>query len=389
MLFKLALRNIFGNGWRSLINMIIIAIMVIGMIWMEAMYYSWIALAKTQQKEWEYAAGMFRVESYDPFDAFSWKESQAPISPELMQAINEGKAVPTLLSPAVIYPRQSMLPTLVKGIPAGQNLLKFPSGKLAGEAEGYVPAIVGTAMAKSTQLEEGEVFTLRVKDSQGAFNTLDLKLVEIMQTPVPTLDIGTVWIDLQRLQELKLQPDMASTVVFNDPVLARLSVPGFKYISEKEFFSWLGEIMKTENMSKYMIYGLLMFLAMLAIFDAQALAVFKRRKEIGTLAALGMTKGRIIRLFTLEGTFYSLFGIVLGLILGFPLFRYFAVKGYVLPEGYDDFGIAGFSEPVIYQYPIEIFINVIGWIMLITIIVSWFAARRISSLSPVDALRGK
>jgi len=43
MIFKLALRNIIGNGWRSLINMAVIAIIFIGMVWMEAMYHSWIA----------------------------------------------------------------------------------------------------------------------------------------------------------------------------------------------------------------------------------------------------------------------------------------------------------------------------------------------------------
>ncbi|MFO8144628.1 MAG: FtsX-like permease family protein [Candidatus Syntrophosphaera sp.] len=389
MIFKLALRNIIGNGWRSLINMAVIAIIFIGMVWMEAMYHSWIALAKTQQKEWEFASGMLRSDEYDPYDAFTWEDSHAPLGAEIQAAVEEGKAVPTLLSPAVIYPHQRQLSALVKGIPHDQKLLEFPTGVLTGRADGYVPCVIGSMMAKTTRLEEGDVFTMRVKDSQGAFNTLDLKLVEVMRIPVPNLDMNTVWMDLAELRELKQLPNSATTVVFADEELVTLEVDGFRRITEKEYFSYLDEIMQTENFSKYMIYGLIMFLAMIAIFDTQALALFKRRKEIGTFSALGMTKRRIIWLFTVEGALYSVFGIILGAILGFPLFFHFARTGYVMPEGYEDFGVAGFTDAIKFEYPPSIMISVVFWILLITVIVSWFAARRISRLKVTEVLKGK
>ncbi|MDZ4182569.1 MAG: hypothetical protein U1B83_06815, partial [Candidatus Cloacimonadaceae bacterium] len=92
MIFKLALRNIIGNGWRSLINMFIIALVMVGMVWMQAMYYSWVRLAITQQKEWEFGEGMLRVKSFDPFDAFSWEDSHAPLPDRLAELTRDGKA---------------------------------------------------------------------------------------------------------------------------------------------------------------------------------------------------------------------------------------------------------------------------------------------------------
>ncbi len=83
MIFKLALRNIIGNGWRSLINMVIIAIVMIGMIWMQAMYYSWFNLAEKQMGEWEIGAGQYQQVNYERFDAFSWDKSFAEIPLEL------------------------------------------------------------------------------------------------------------------------------------------------------------------------------------------------------------------------------------------------------------------------------------------------------------------
>jgi Tfp pilus assembly protein PilV len=83
MLYKLALRNIIGNGWRSLINMVIIAIVMIGMIWMQAMYYSWFNLAEKQMREWEIGDGQYQQADYKRFDAFSWDKCFAEIPPEL------------------------------------------------------------------------------------------------------------------------------------------------------------------------------------------------------------------------------------------------------------------------------------------------------------------
>jgi len=146
MIFRLALKNIIGNGWRSLINILIIAIVMIGMIFMESMYHSWTLLAKTQQKEWEFGKGMFRVNSYDPFDAFSWDKSFEPLPDELRPVIERQEAVPILFSPGVIYPGGRMIPCMVKGIPADQTLLNIPSSRLVERTPGYTPAIIGQTM---------------------------------------------------------------------------------------------------------------------------------------------------------------------------------------------------------------------------------------------------
>lgn len=137
------------------------------------------------------------------------------------------------------------------------------------------------------------------------------------------------------------------------------------------------------------MYSLLLFLAMIAVFDSQALAVFKRRREIGTLSALGLTKNKIALLFTTEGVLYMVFAAISTAILGMPVFWYFAKFGYRLPSGYEDFGMPGFSEPIYFSYPITIIMGTLMFLLALTAIVSWLPTRRIASLKPTDALRGK
>ncbi len=389
MILRLALRNILGNGWRSLINMMILCVVLVGIIWMQAMYFSWIRAAETQQKDWVFAQGMLRVRSYDPFDAFSWDDSYAPVPSTLDQAVRAGEVVPVLYSPATFYPQGRMISGMVKGIPTGQKLLKFPSQYLEAEAGTFIPAVIGTSMAKSSRLQEGDVFTIRIRDAEGAFNTLDAEVVKVIQIPVPTADMNTVWVNIEDLRAIKNTPGAASHLALGDKSLASYENEDFRNIPKSEYFADLYQIRETERVQEFMMYGLLLFLAMLAIFDTQALAVFKRRKEIGTLAALGVTKEKIALLFTLEGVLYMVFATVLSLVLGFPLFWYFARYGYQIPDGYEDFGIQGFSEPIYFSYPLGLIGGTLLFVFVLTAVVSWLPTRKIARLNPVDALRGK
>ena len=137
------------------------------------------------------------------------------------------------------------------------------------------------------------------------------------------------------------------------------------------------------------MFALLIFLAMLAIFDTQILSLFKRRKEIGTLAALGMTQRRIMTLFTVEGILYMVYALVLSTIIGLPIFLWFGIRGWKLPESYQGFDMVGFTETIHFQYPPLLLITAISVCFAATALASWLPTLRIVRLKPTDALRGK
>jgi ABC-type lipoprotein release transport system permease subunit len=389
MIFRLAFRNIVGNGWRSLINVVIIAVVLIGLIWMESLWYSWLYLAKTQQRQWEFGSGILRVRSYDPFDSFSWDKSYAPIPAAARQEVADGRIVPILFAPGVIYPQGRMMNVMVKGIPEDQKLLKLPSDAFAASDGYYIPALIGKSMAQNSKLNVGDIFTLRVRDSAGAFNAVDLVVARIMDCPVPSLDMGTVWMDLGALRQARQLPEVATVLVLDDARLATGDEGEYRLITDTEFFSDLNKMVQTKASGQSVMFILMIFLAMLAVFDTQALAIFKRRKEIGMLSALGMTKKQVIRLFTLEGAMYMLCAIVATLVLGLPLFWYFSVKGLDLALGGNNFGVAGFSEPLKFIYPLPLIIFTLLLIFAMTAFISWLPARRIARMNTVDALRGR
>lgn len=136
------------------------------------------------------------------------------------------------------------------------------------------------------------------------------------------------------------------------------------------------------------IYGLLLIIALLAIFDTQVLSIFRRQKEIGTYIALGMTRRQVVGIFTVEGTVYSILAILLGAVYGIPLLVYMSRTGWALPQGSQDMGIS-IAERIYPVYGTGLVVGTILLVILAATVVSFLPARKIAKLNPTDALKGK
>ena len=131
-----------------------------------------------------------------------------------------------------------------------------------------------------------------------------------------------------------------------------------------------------------------MVIALLAVFDTQILSIFRRQKEIGTYIALGMTRSRVVRLFTIEGSMYSILALIVGSIYGIPFFMYLAQVGFAVPPADQKMGIA-IAEVIFPIYGIKLVVSTILLVVISATIVSYLPARKIAKLNPVLALKGK
>jgi putative ABC transport system permease protein len=81
----------------------------------------------------------------------------------------------------------------------------------------------------------------------------------------------------------------------------------------------------------YALLGLAVIIAIFGIINTLALSVFERTREIGLLRAVGMARAQLRRVVRLESVAISLFGAVMGLVLG--LFFGIAVQQAVGDDG--------------------------------------------------------
>ncbi len=387
---KLAFRNITHAGIRTWLNVFILSFAFVLLIWMRGLYDGLGRQIVDARTDAEIGGGQYWQKNYDPYDPFTIEDSHSPLSTELQKMITSGNATPILVSSGAIFPGGRIFPARLKGIDPDQKIINFPSNVFNEEMPANViPALIGTRMAESCGLEKGDYVTLRWKDSNGTFDAADIFIAEVMNTIVPTIDAGQIWFPLEQLREMLSMPDEA-TIVIIDKSLNPIDVAGTNWqfngieILLKDLFDHI----ERKNIGSDFMFALLLAMALLAVFDTQVLAIFRRRREMGTMMALGMTRGDVIKLFTLEGTLHGLLAIVAGAIYGIPILIYTSNVGLGLPEVADQVGIF-ISSRIYPYYGIQLFLASSIILALSVVIVSFLPTRKISKLKPTDALRGK
>jgi ABC-type antimicrobial peptide transport system permease subunit len=148
------------------------------------------------------------------------------------------------------------------------------------------------------------------------------------------------------------------------------------------------EMNKTKSVGQNVLYGILILLAMLAIFDTQVLSIFRRQKEIGTYIALGYTRNEVVRLFTVEGAMHALLAAILATAYGLPFLLWQAKVGWTMPIDTSEFGMA-MAQTLYPIYSVGLVVTTILIVFITTTIVSYIPSRRIAKMNPTEALRGK
>jgi len=387
MAIKLALRNLVGAGLRTWLNVIVLSLAFVVIIWHKGILDGWDRQARTDIIHWEAGGGQYWQKDYDPYDPFTLNDSHSPVSGTLEEMVNKGTLTPVLITQGTIYPSGRMQSILVKGIDPKQKIVAIPSSQL-DTASDAIPAIIGTGMASSARLKKGDIVTLRWRDRNGAFDAGDIIIAGVFKTTVPSVDGSQIWIPLERLQKMMMMPGEATILVSKQGTKTLPEVDGWQVKNLDFLLSDMDKIIKSKTAGGMILWGILMMLALLAIFDTQVLAIFRRQKEIGMYIAMGMTKRQVVTLFTVEGAMHSVLATLLGAIYGIPLLGLQAIKGISFPMNGSDYGIS-MAERLYPYYGLKLIIITVLIVMLTTTIVSYWPARKIAKMKPTDALRGK
>lgn len=385
--FKLAYRNLLGAGLRTWLNVIILSLAFVMIIWHKGLLDGWDRQAKVDSITWEYGGGQYWHKEYDPFDPFTLTESHRVLNNDQVTMVENRKLAPILITQGTIYPNGRMRSILIKGIDKNQNVLALPTSKLDTMIT-EIPAIIGAHMAESNKLEVGDMMTLRWRDANGTFDANEVMITSIFETNVPAVDGGQLWIPLEKLQEMMVMPGEATIIVAANDELDKAEYEAWDFKDLSYLMSDIDKLIKSKSIGGSIFYFILLMLAWLAIFDTQILAIFRRQKEIGTYFAMGMTKGQVIGLFTVEGGMHSILAVAVGSLYGVPLFIQQAKKGMSFGMDGSDMGIT-MAETLYPYYSLGLVTVTILLIVLTTTIVSYLPTRKISKMKPTEALKGK
>jgi ABC-type lipoprotein release transport system permease subunit len=181
-------------------------------------------------------------------------------------------------------------------------------------------------------------------------------------------------------------PDEICAVI-ND-ALAKSSLPGRAFTWEQRKARFLEAIAYERSMTKFVLLVLLV-IAMFLVFAATSTMVAEKTRDIGTLSALGATRGGLLVIFMFSGLVIAILGSAFGISLGLltldqlnPINRWLYAQGIeMFPRAFlGDEGIPHVRDYVWYG---QVAVGAIISSLFFSFLPAWRAAR----LDPVQALR--
>jgi len=390
MLFKIAIKNLLGAKLRTWLNVFVTALSFFMIILFSAMYDGMREHAKQVTIDTEIAGGAYWHPEYDPLDPMTFEDAHSIIPRDLKLLVDQKKAVPVLVSQASIYPNGRIMPVIMKGITPKQNIVNMPTQMLIGHEEVTIPVLIGRGMAKDANLEVGDAFTIRWLDADRTYDADEGTVVHIMDTENFKLDMGHIWVPLKKAQTMLAMEEEATYVTYAEGLSVVKNKHDWIPRDVKYLIRDMEALIKADEPNAAIMYIILLCFAAMGIFNAQVLSIFRRGREIGTLMALGMTRTRVVGLFTLEGGLNAFLAAIMTVILFGPLLWYFGNNGIWLGVDYSDGAMGIILEKyLIPVYSVGLVVTTTIIVSIIVLIVSYLPSRRIARMKPTDALRGK
>jgi ABC-type antimicrobial peptide transport system permease subunit len=165
-------------------------------------------------------------------------------------------------------------------------------------------------------------------------------------------------------------------------LVTSLEAEGFEVQSLETVLDLASKIFLVINIMLGSVGGLALFVATIGIMNTMIMAIYERTREIGTLKAIGASRGNIRTLFMTEAGMIGLFGGIVGLTLGW-------LAGLGLNVVALDY-LERNEVPLrgnFFVIPPWLILLALGFALLVGILAGLYPAARAARLDPIAALR--
>jgi putative ABC transport system permease protein len=265
---------------------------------------------------------------------------------------------------------------------------------------GRPEALLGEWLARDLGVKVGDWVTVRARSRYGAFQTLDLEVVGILNCPNPTINQGQVFLPLDQADPALELDGAVSEIALGFPEWQepagrieqiRRSLAGFPELAVADWQELAVDflaIAEGKRAGTSMLLLLIFIIAAVGITNTMLMAVFERVREIGMMRALGMKDGAIRLAFLLEAGGIGLVGSALGLALGAALNWYMVRWGLDLSAFIGDMQI-GYRVHSIFRsawHP-QALIGAAVFGVLASMLISFLPSARALKMRITDCLR--
>jgi putative ABC transport system permease protein len=189
-------------------------------------------------------------------------------------------------------------------------------------------AVLGQGLANLMDLGMGDFITLITKTKDGAFNTIDVKIIGLLQTPNPTINENVIYLPMEVVRQglnienkisqvkirLKTDKSQAQSAIKELNQQFRNNKLQVRANSWKDAAREIIAMSQAEKVESSTILGIILLIAAVGIINTTILGALERMEEIGMMKVLGMIEREIIWTFMVEAAGIGIIGGLIGWI---------------------------------------------------------------------------
>jgi len=272
---------------------------------------------------------------------------------------------------------------------------KLVEGEYFNDEEGV---IVGKGLADYLHVGIDDTLILIGQGYHGVTAAGKYRITGIFKFPVPQMDNQMVYMRLKDCQYLYNSENRLTsyTIMIDDGDDLNVTVAELKELTGEEYevLSWevmnkeMVQMIKSDNAGGIFMLGVLYMIVGFGVFGTMMMMTMERRKEFAVMIAVGMQKTRLSIIVFFETLFIGFLGVVVGVIISFPLLLYLfynpiPITG-EMAESFEIFGV----EPIVpFSVEPSIFINQSLIVMLICFIAVMYPIIAINRFNILKAMR--
>ena len=258
-------------------------------------------------------------------------------------------------------------------------------------------AVIGVDLARDSGLDVGDIANVTFRDIHGMFTALDVPVTGLLYSGDPMANKMKIFLNIDVVQENMETSGFSEIAVKTDDMYeaAKYAEVLQKEIPDADVKSWktlsyeFASVVSTKKKAGNFILLVILIIAMVGIVNTILISIYEKRREIGTLKAMGMLDSEVRNLFIAEGFIIGFAGSIFGLATGTIVNLYFIYHGLDFTSMMNQMGNMGNSMVGVMKsvWVVKEYFLVTILSTMASIFASYYPAKKVMDMQPVDCLR--
>ena len=406
MIFKIAWRNIYRNKKRTLITVTSIFAALFLIILMRALQFGFYEnIIKTVVESY---AGYVEVHAEGYWDNQSLDNSME-VDQKLINDISSVEGVENIVQRLQTFSLISMGEKTKGGVINGvdisdeQKITDWNKKMLSGSFNlGENEIIVGKGIAEYFDIRENDTLILYGQGYRGMMAAGKYPVKGVIDLKNPDLNKLGIFMAIESARNYVSSEEISTHIIIDKEQyydeekivkdLSQILSKDYEIMTWKKTLPEIEQTITADNAGGLIMAFILYIIVVFGMFGTVLMMTEERKYEFGVLISIGMSRIRLFRIILIETIILSMIGVLLAIILTYPISYYFNINpidmAVLMGEGADqmleDLGFSPLA-PMSISWNIPLSHALV--IFIFSLLISIYPAIKILNLNPVKSMK--